>query len=146
MARRGCAARRHAGAGALPRRAGFARGTKPTAAAAETRAAAAGVVKAIGAAGVIRVIVGLVDVPDQVAAGIHRLQVADFAIDGPGGVFILILVPCGAEGSVLPGSEHLSIGSDRELSELAVGFHVLVALRNQDVPIIIDLIQRGCAR
>src|SRR5580700_1117516 len=71
------------------------------------RTATAGVVKAIGAARVIRVVVGLINVAYQISAGIHGLQIADFAVDRPSGVFEFILVYCRTKRGDLVGPQDL---------------------------------------
>src|SRR5579872_2481856 len=75
-----------------------------------TVATRAGVVVAGCAARVVGVVGRLLDVADQVGAGVNQLEVADFAVDGKRGVLEPVLVVGRAVEGAFPRPELLRSG------------------------------------
>src|SRR5471030_3209935 len=98
--------------------------------------AGAGVVRAAETALVVRIVGLLIDLTDQVAARVDRLQIADCAIDRPSGAFVVVLVIGRSECLNLISTQRRtgrirgSIGVDTAGSvvPIAVRFHVLIVL------------------
>ena len=108
--------------------------------AARSRAVAL-IVIGIHAARVVRVIPGLLDVAHQVAARVNGLQIADFAVQCPRGALELVLVEGRVEQGRLERLQCRTVGARGLVIEHALGIHVLVGLRQQKIPILVELVQ-----
>jgi hypothetical protein len=106
-----------------------------------TRAVAL-IVVGVHAAGVVGVVADLIDIAHQIAAGVHGFQLAELAVDRPRRAFELILVVRRIEQRDLERAERRAIRAVGLIVEYALRVHVLISLRDQDIPIVVDLEQR----
>ena len=104
------------------------------------------VVVRIHAARVVRVVTRLLDVAGEIAAGVHRLDVAELAVDGPRGALEAVLVVGRVEERHLQRRERGTVGRQRLLVEHPRRIHRLVRLRDEHVPVVVDLRQQLHAR
>ena len=100
------------------------------------------VVVGIHAARVIRVIAHLIDVAHEVAAGVDGLQVTEPAVQGPCGALEFVVVIGVVEQRHLQRLQRRAVGGIRLLIEHALRFDALVRLRQQQVPVVVELVQR----
>ena len=117
------------------------------------RVAGALVVEADSAARVVRIVLLLIDVAHQIGTTVDQLEVVDISIDDQRGVFELVLVVRRVERVHRQGRQRLAadrLGERIELGALrpaghlvehALGVDVLVRLRQQRVPVVVDLVQ-----
>ena len=108
--------------------------------------ARAGVVGAVVGAHVVRIVLLAIDAAGHVAAGVDRLQSRECTVDGPGRARVLVLAVGRRERGQLHGAQRGAVGILRVGVEVAVGFRVLVVLLDQDVPVLVELVQRGQTR
>ncbi len=104
-------------------------------------AAGARVVEPTRGAGVVRVIHVRIDVAAQVRAGVDGLEIADLAVHGPGGARELVPVPRRHERAFLERLQRRETEAHRELHWHSFCIEVLVALLDQDVPVVVDLVK-----
>src|ERR1700733_7430165 len=107
----------------------------------------AGVVLTGAAAQVVGIVGLLIDVAVQIAARVDELQVAElaqvaeFAIERPGRALVAILVEGRGESRDLVRTQSDATRGYRVRGEIAVRFHVLIVLLNEQVPILVELQQ-----
>jgi len=99
------------------------------------------VVVRINTARIVGVVLNRLDVTHEIRACIHRLERADAPIEHPGGVLELVLVEGRIEQRDRLRRKRYAVRARRHLVEHALGIHILVALRDEGVPVIVDLPQ-----
>ena len=112
--------------------------------AAARRPARALIVEAASRTRVVGIIHRLVDMAAQIGAIINDLDVADLAVQRPGHVPVIVLIVDRlGERRFLKRPQGLAVGADRILSIHALGIQLLIALLDQEVPVVIDIQEAG---
>ena len=99
------------------------------------------IVVRIMATRVVRVVADLVDVTHEVAAGVDRPYGTELAVDRPRRVLELILVESRIEQRDFERRQRHAVRGVGRLVEHPLRIHVLVHLREQHIPVVIDLEQ-----
>ena len=81
------------------------------------------------------------DIPVGIAAGIDQAEIRDLAIDRPGEVRVAVLDVGGRERRDLQRFQRLEIRTGRILHRQAVRLEIFQALRDQDIPVVVDIVQ-----
>ncbi len=103
----------------------------------------AGVFRAGDAAHVVGIVLLSLDVTVHVAAAIDGLQVSQPAIERPGCALVTILRVSRREGSDLVGLQRGAIRVEWIGVEISVRVHLLIALLDEEVPVVVELVESG---
>src|SRR6185437_16975882 len=97
------------------------------------------VIVCVQSARVVGVVLHRADGADEIGSRVDGLERADFAVEGPGGVLELVLVEGVVEQRDRLRRQRSTVGALRRLKEYSLGIEVLIALREQRTPVVVDL-------